>query len=122
MVIKMTLRFDDLEPKLQDLLIRTKSFQVEGFYDDRGHYAEYDSFQCKPYCHEAIFFAQNCPWVVLHKDSDFSRELEDDYYETEYYENDDGEEEEEDVLVEDSISGVAFITIKKEFLDLIPDE
>lgn len=114
--------FNLLSDDLQYLLIQVKASQVDGgHYDDRGYYAEFDSGNSKPYTHETIMQVQEIDWVTIHADSDESRELEDDYVETEYVENDDGEEEEVENTIEDFVYGVCFVTLKDEFLALVPD-
>ena len=112
------MKFSDMSPRFQELLIRVKESQIDGFYDPRGYYAEFDSFDCKPYTHIEILEAQVCPWVTIHKESDEAHELGED--EIEIFENDDGDEWEE--TIEDSCSGVCFITIKPEFLDQIIED
>lgn len=114
------MKFENMSYGLQVLLLRVKDAQVSlnGFYDPRGYYAEYDSDNCKPYSLETILEAQLCPWLIFHKDSDKAYELDEPT--VEIYEDDDGNEYEE---VEESFcSGVSFITIKESYLESISDE
>ena len=106
-----------LSSPLVSLLEHVVDSQLAGHYDSRGYYAEYDNSQCKPYGNMTLVEAQELDFLSFHKDSDKSREAEEDYYETEYHENDDGEEEEEEVLVEDFVSGVSFVSVKPEYLE-----
>lgn len=114
----LTIDFDSMSYKLKVLLSRVLDSQLDGgHYDDRGYYAEYDCSDCKPYTHVTIMEAQELNFLIIHKDSDLSHEKEEDYYETQCIEDDEGEEHEEEVLIEDFVSGVSFITIKEEYLE-----
>jgi hypothetical protein len=119
----MKLKFEDLSIELQRLLTHVKDSQTTegGHYDKRGYYAEYDSFDCKPWTHKVALEAQECPFVELHKDSDLAWELERDSDSYCPWSNWD-EEEEEEFENEEECHGVLFVNIKKEYLDLIPDE
>ncbi|ELP5898603.1 hypothetical protein QTV49_000477 [Vibrio vulnificus] len=95
--------FDKLPPDLQKLLIEVKDSQTDGgHYDSRGYYAEFDEAHCKPYLNTTILKAQELDCLDIHKDSDWAYEV-----------NEDDEN--------DTSSGVCFITIKPEYLDLIPN-
>lgn len=119
----MNLKFEDLSLELQRLLTHVKESQTTegGHYDKRGFYAEYDSCNCKPWTHKVALEAQECPFVELDKDSDFAWELERDSDSCCHWSNwdeDDSEDEEE----QEECSGVLFVNLKKEYLDLVPDE
>lgn len=119
----MTIEFKNLHQRTQDLLMSAKDQQLnfcEKSNDSRGYYAEFDSENCKPYTHIHILEIQELEEkgvVTIHEDSDTAHELGEP--EIEVYEDDDGEEWEEEI--EDSSSGVCFVKINKDFLDLIPD-
>lgn len=115
--------FKELSPQLQELLLRVKASQLEGHYDNRGYYAEYDSENCKPYLNTTIIEAQELDWLEIHKDSNHAYEVEEPYieeFEVEF-EDENGKiyYETEEKLVFDSSSGVSFINIKPEYLELV---
>jgi len=112
--------FSDLSDTLQEKLRWIKDVQLEGFYDPRGSYCEFDSDNCKPWHSDTMVEAQDCPWLEFHSDSDDAHELAEPYMEEMEAEDEDEEPWEEEIT--DSSCGVAFITIKAEFLDLITDE
>jgi hypothetical protein len=112
------MKFEDLSKKVQSALITIKEDQLEGFYDERGYYAEFDSWDCKPFSTKTMLEFEDLDWVDFHEDSshlfdDTPSDFVDDYP------SDDEDEDQEDEEQE-SCSGVIFITIKPEFLDLIP--
>jgi hypothetical protein len=109
------MKFEDFSEEVQKALITIKEDQIEGFYYERGHYAEFDSWDCKPYSTKTMLEFEDLDWVDFHKDSshlfdDTPSDFVDDFP------SEDEEQEEQE-----SCSGVIFITIKPEYLDLIPD-
>lgn len=113
------MEFQDFSDELQTRLGWIKEQQVEGFYDPRGAYCEFDSENCKPWHSDTMVEAQECDWLEFHDESDIAHELGED--EVEWIEPDDEDEEGYEEVTPDSCSGVAFIKIKPEFLDLIPE-
>lgn len=59
-----------LSVKAEELLISVRDSQVEGFRDDRGYYAEFDAYGCKPVTNETIIELHESGLVVFHADSD----------------------------------------------------
>lgn len=110
---KATLKsiFDNLENEFKELLVDIKNSQKEGFYDPRGYYAEFDSWDCKPYTHSVIIEAQSFNWLEIHPDSDTAHFVSQCDYDYDFL-------QEKDL---DASSGVCLVSIKDEYLDIIPD-
>lgn len=123
----MSFDFNALSQKLKDLLINTKEEQMwdnpfNG--EERGHYVEFDSENCKPYTNEeAIQIQELCEQgvVVLHEDSDWAEEVDNSDNDDFLYGSPDEDEDEDEEEDFERSEGVMFVTIATEYLDVIPD-
>lgn len=116
------LEFSELSDEAQTLLIDIKECQIAGFDDDRGYYAEFDSFHCKPNSSNTIFELQDTNWAIFDIKSDKAEETSEspvDFFHEDEEQDEDGDGFEDHE--EEGNSGVAFMSIPDQVLPLIPD-